>query len=1562
MKSKTKKDNVTGIRRGEKSGSGGYERRRSKKALPPSPRCLRPSFRSPSDPSFPSFPSFPSIPSSRTHKTLGLVSGGKDSLLSLCWCRALGHEVVAVGNLVPGGKGSGKSGGRRGGRRAEGRRGRGRGGKGDGGLNGNGKNGRRGGGRCDDGDDDDNNDDMDSYMYQTVGHALVPLIAEALGVPCYPGEIWMGGGGREVEDENDDDDDYDGERNGGDDHDEVGFDRSSTSVLDTKRSRHGAAAAAAAAATITGAVGGGGGGSGSGGGGVDAVISSASGGTLAADTLDADNDTDTDTDTLDAETQSLHRLLIRVLAMHPNITAVASGAIYSTYQRCRIEKVAARLGLVSMAWLWEGPGILGDGTGAEDRNDYGEGDDDDNDDNCLTDTVHMATTRTAGPEHDEGEVKGRIEKTVATQTASARSGSRRLLDSLATLGLEARIVKVASGGLDERFLWADLRDGGVRDRLEGRVDFFERMGYGYGYGYGYGGGGSGSGGHDGDNDSMHPSAAVLGEGGEFETLVLDGPWPVFRKRIVVPEGNVRVVPGDCGSASVRVDLEGVSLVDKAAGDHEGVVKCDGYEEAWMRNLARPPLLSGVFRRVLEGVLKKGCFSREGLRRSRECADDDDDVGLRMEDGGGASEHGGENKEKKRKGVEHILRRARWSVKRVGSLLFVGDMLVGGTEESGIGGCEEGSDGGSFSSPFSATATSAPTQLNHILTRLVGVLEAIALEEGTDDGGDDGGDTNSSCIGAAHSDRRFGLHVPTLPLSTPEPSPARNVLKSVLQTTIILRTLSPSVFADVNAVYARFFSFDGPPARVTVSCGGGGDGRGSDGTTKSGSEGESGEVQGNESGSKRKMEGQSVTLPDGVDVLVSVVVDLRGLRSRMVSRRKGGGGDGGGGGRRIGSNESDRDALHVQSQSFWAPANIGPYSQGVAVGVDAGIVSHAMKGRAGGDGYQGNDDGSTARAIDARGLKEVEEEQEEGAAAALSTTPPEKTIFLSGQIPLVPATMNVVRWADFNHHKHSRKIHASIEDQDQSSPLRDFTLQTVLSLQHLYRVSRAMKGRSWFGVLAFVSCRNEEREDGRCSREDAKRRAWIVGECWRRAYLMNRAGKSGKGGKIKGVGRERGIHGNRKSKGTGLVGVSGARFSYRDDSGDGGGGIGGGDGDDDENNLLEGSSASSSFSGGDVDPWDRMYGYGRFGKGFGGVEGLPGVARAEGVAGNGGGVGDEIRMGYVDGLKGFGARRGGAEKAGRLADSDAETERISKLTPTSRSEAEPNLEPEPKFEPIPNSNPNLDSNDSPTLFPIEENTPPPCYTIQMDSLPRGVDVEWAGIAYTGYTDCIIAHADTPNVPKLRDGSKPEMRSLRAGMLDGYRGDDVVVSARQSHASTRATGPSCRYTYVPLRGVQDACCFLGGRGKGCDDDDDDDGCGMKSRAWNGGGNVGGGVGAGLGRGGGGGGGRRRRRRQGREGHVTVYAGPVLMRWLNGLDSDFAGGGGGGAGVRAGGDGSDESSGIAGPSALDRPDQIIPCLGVWDGNGYTNGSGSGFGSGSGRVEELIGLAVVVSAGGGA
>lgn len=92
---------------------------------------------------------------------------------------------------------------------------------------------------------------------------------------------------------------------------------------------------------------------------------------------------------------------------------------------------------------------------------------------------------------------------------------------------------------------------------------------------------------------------------------------------------------------------------------------------------------------------------------------------------------------------------------------------------------------------------------------------------------------------------------------------------ITSTTLLLRSMTS--FAEANRSYSSRFTTPNPPSRVCVSVGNG--------------------------------------LPAGVNVMLSVTVNLPVTGSEEHARRKG---------------------LHVQSRSYWAPANIGPYSQSVSV--------------------------------------------------------------------------------------------------------------------------------------------------------------------------------------------------------------------------------------------------------------------------------------------------------------------------------------------------------------------------------------------------------------------------------------------------------------------------------------------------------------------------------------------------------------------------------------------------------------------------------------------------------
>lgn len=57
--------------------------------------------------------------------------------------------------------------------------------------------------------------------------------------------------------------------------------------------------------------------------------------------------------TIKDETEDLYKLLKTVVDHHPDIQGVSVGAILSSYQRTRVEDVCSRLGLTSLAYLWQ---------------------------------------------------------------------------------------------------------------------------------------------------------------------------------------------------------------------------------------------------------------------------------------------------------------------------------------------------------------------------------------------------------------------------------------------------------------------------------------------------------------------------------------------------------------------------------------------------------------------------------------------------------------------------------------------------------------------------------------------------------------------------------------------------------------------------------------------------------------------------------------------------------------------------------------------------------------------------------------------------------------------------------------------------------------------------------------------------------------------------------------------------------------------------------------------------------------------------------------------------------
>ena len=130
-----------------------------------------------------------------------------------------------------------------------------------------------------------------------------------------------------------------------------------------------------------------------------------------------------------------------------------------------------------------------------------------------------------------------------------------LLHDMTTVGQKAIIIKTASGGLDEDFLGLDVANHKTIARLA------KAMGR-------YGDAGDG---------------AILGEGGEFETLALDGPRSIWKKKIVIEEGPPGKLEG--GQAVLKIEK---STLEEKVDDNEGA-----------GTLRIPELFDDEFKRVLE---------------------------------------------------------------------------------------------------------------------------------------------------------------------------------------------------------------------------------------------------------------------------------------------------------------------------------------------------------------------------------------------------------------------------------------------------------------------------------------------------------------------------------------------------------------------------------------------------------------------------------------------------------------------------------------------------------------------------------------------------------------------------------------------------------------------------------------------------------------------------------------------------------------------------------------------------------------------------------------------------
>lgn len=710
---------------------------------------------------------------------IALVSGGKDSIYTILHCLRQGHRVVALANLYPLSAKTARPGG------------------GDGDSHGETGSTRKRIGKTTvilptdleawtldlaangaDGDDHDPN----SFMYQTAGHVLIPLLAGATGIPVFRRGISRAG------------------------------------------------------ARDTGLVYGGGRGP-----------------------CSKQHDEDEGGEDEEDETESMY-MLIRSILASPHLssptdkpTALSAGAVFSTYQRTRVESVAARLGLTSLAWLWMYPVLPRDSA------------------DTLPAEQEPASACFTAP--------GAIAEIPLAPPKGVDTGVPPLLRDMRRAGLDARIVKVAGSGLDDRFLWRSLTapDGSAAEEVARTVVRFA------------------------GNDTQGAEAAVLGEGGEFETFVVDGPAALFSRGCIhVDMSSVERVSEDGGGVA-WLRIRSARVVSREGGSSETMPPptlpvCHGVAETWGRLVRVPGQLDARFEATLSAIAGmngswKGNVS-DKVVTGETCQHGDalqqDAVALLDAAGVSADDHLS----------TQIVTLQCWTE-------TARDIPYPSIQEE---------------------ATALVKQINGVF---------------------------SDC----------GFASPT---------------QATLSTIVILRTMSD--FAAVNSVYQTLFTEPLPPSRVTVACGD--------------------------------------LLPRGINLKIMLMVQAQHISQMRFP------------GTAMRSPNSGvsfvREGLHVQSRSYWAPANIGPYSQAITASVPVSLPS-------------------TKAAAASNNV--------ESPPLAPPASSPLQTTYIAGQIALVPATM---------------ELPAEVPESDtDGAGGADFALQATLALQHLWRIAAATGVGCLAGVVAYL---------------------------------------------------------------------------------------------------------------------------------------------------------------------------------------------------------------------------------------------------------------------------------------------------------------------------------------------------------------------------------------------------------------------------------------------------------------------------------------------------------------
>ena len=159
------------------------------------------------------------------------------------------------------------------------------------------------------------------------------------------------------------------------------------------------------------------------------------------------------------EIEDLYELLLEAKFRFPEIQAVVSGAVFSDYQRIRVEHVCSRLGLASISPLW-------------------------------------------------------------------RLNQKELLVEMKEQGYSSIIVKISAMGLQEKHLGCEVTD---------FIDYFDSLQKKFGFN-------------------------VAGEGGEYESLIIDA--PIMKKKLIITESEKIVTGNSSYSPYGHLIIKKVLLEDK----------------------------------------------------------------------------------------------------------------------------------------------------------------------------------------------------------------------------------------------------------------------------------------------------------------------------------------------------------------------------------------------------------------------------------------------------------------------------------------------------------------------------------------------------------------------------------------------------------------------------------------------------------------------------------------------------------------------------------------------------------------------------------------------------------------------------------------------------------------------------------------------------------------------------------------------------------------------------------------------------------------------------------------